>query len=66
MTTEAPRTALSISEAAARWGVSAFTLRRFIARGLLRTFNVGSRKLVPVAEVARVEREGLGTPKAKG
>ncbi len=47
MTTESPRTALSISEAAALWGVSQFTLRRFIGRGLLRVFNVGSRRLIP-------------------
>jgi Helix-turn-helix domain len=65
MISEAQRTAVSIDEAAQRWGVSPFTIRRFIARGLLRTFNVGARKLVPVSEIARVERDGLGSPKAK-
>jgi hypothetical protein len=59
MISEVPRTAFSLSEAAAHWGVSPFTLRRFIARGLLRTFNIGSRILVPAAELGRVEREGL-------
>lgn len=66
MQSEIPRTAFSISEVAGRWGVSSFTLRRFIWRGLLQTFNVGSRQLIPAAEVARVERDGLGSPKAKG
>ncbi len=58
------RTAFSISEAASRWGISPFTIRRFIYRGLLNTFNVGSRRLITAAELARVEKDGLGKGKA--
>ncbi|MGB9072517.1 MAG: helix-turn-helix domain-containing protein [Terriglobales bacterium] len=60
------RTAFGVSEVARRWGVSVFTIRRFVQRGLLRSFNVGSRKLITTAELARVEKHGLGPRKAKG
>lgn len=48
-----------------RWGVSRFTIRRAVLRGDLRTVNIGARQLVPLSEVERVEREGLGTPRPR-
>lgn len=55
------QTLYAIVELAERWRVSHFTVRRAINSGALRSITIGTRRLVPVEEVERVEREGLGT-----
>jgi excisionase family DNA binding protein len=48
----------SIDSTAQRLGVSAFTIRRLIQEGGLRSLRVGRRRLVPESEVARVLTQG--------
>jgi excisionase family DNA binding protein len=59
------RTLLSISEAASRWGVSIWTIRRLLEAGDISGVNVGARCLIPMAEIERVEQEGVGKPRAR-
>jgi hypothetical protein len=49
-----------------RWGVSKDLLRRMAEDGELQTIYLGGRRLVPIAEVLRVEREGLGRAHKRG
>jgi hypothetical protein len=46
-----------------RWGVSEFTARRLMKTGQLHSITIGSRRLVPLSEVERVERVGCGKPR---
>lgn len=46
-----PRVALSVDEAAARLGVSEWSVRQAIKRGELRSRRIGHRVLVPVDAV---------------
>ncbi len=55
------RAVFGIAELSERWRVSHFTVRRAINSGALRSITIGTRRLVPVEEVERVEREGLVT-----
>jgi excisionase family DNA binding protein len=61
---DATRRAFGIGEFAHMFGVSRDTAKRLAKQGNLRTIRVGKRRLVPLSEVQRVEREGLG-PEAK-
>jgi hypothetical protein len=54
------RKLLSFAEAAERWGVSAFTVRRLADQNLISTVNIASRRLVPIEEALRIEAEGVG------
>ena len=58
------RTMLSVGETAQRWGISTFSVKRRISEGYLKAIRIGSRVLIPLAEIARVEREGIGKTKA--
>jgi hypothetical protein len=58
MTTE--RTFLSLSETATRWGISNDSVWRAAKNGHLRTIYLLGRRVVPMAEVERVEQHGLG------
>jgi hypothetical protein len=49
-----------------RWSVSTDLLRRMADQGKLKTIYLAGRRLVPVAEVLRVEQEGLGVPHKRG
>jgi excisionase family DNA binding protein len=49
----------SIKQAADTWGVSVYTARRLAAAGLVRTVNVGRRRLVPESEIQRVVSTGV-------
>jgi len=51
---------LAVVQAAGLLGISSCGLRRLIAKGLLRSVNVGARVLVPSSEVERIQREGVG------
>jgi excisionase family DNA binding protein len=52
------RRALSIIETARTCGLSRATLYRLIAAGKLATIKVGSRRLVPIAALDTLLREG--------
>jgi excisionase family DNA binding protein len=52
----------SIKQAADTWGVSVYTARRLAAAGLVRTVNVGRRRLVSEAEIERVVETGVPGP----
>jgi hypothetical protein len=50
----------AIGQTAQRWGVSKDTVRRAAEKGELKTVHILGRILVPLEEIVRVEREGLG------
>jgi hypothetical protein len=43
-----------------RWNVSLATVRRKMKSGQIRTVKFGARRLVPIDEVLRIDREGIG------
>jgi excisionase family DNA binding protein len=49
----------SIQQAANTWGVSVYTVRRLAAAGLVRTVNVGRRRLVSENEIERIVTTGV-------
>ena len=59
---EEKRLALSIVEAARVCGLSRATLYRLINQKKLATIKIGSRRLVPVAAVDALLREGAREP----
>lgn len=57
----------TIPELATRWKVSIKQVRLYVARGSIVTFKLGERGArVKLAEVERIEREGLPPLKAVG
>jgi hypothetical protein len=46
-------------------GVSKYTWRRLADAGLIRTINIGARRLVPREEWDRIRAHGVGTPRAR-
>lgn len=54
------RELFSFAEVAERWGVSAFTVRRAVERGDLKSTNVLTRRLIHRAEIERAEQVGVG------
>ncbi len=54
-----------IREAAGSLNVSTFTLRRLIDAGQVHSVTIGSRRLIPEEEVARVAREGAERPRCR-
>ena len=54
-----PRLAYSVKEAAQTLGVSTKTIRRLLARGLLRASKALRHKLIPAAEIKRFLDETL-------
>lgn len=55
----------SLQEAAEVWGISIYGVRRLVKSNAVRSVTVGARILVPADEVARVCRDGVGTPRAR-
>jgi excisionase family DNA binding protein len=53
------RRAFGFGEFAAMFGVSRDTAKRLAKAGVLRTIKVGGRRLVPIGEIERIERDGL-------
>jgi len=53
----------SIEELVKRWGLSRWTITRWADAKLIETKKFGSRRLVPVSEVVRVESVGLPSPR---
>lgn len=54
-----------IDECAQRWDSSRWTITRLADKGLIKTLYFGSRRLIPAAEVERIEREGLSASSRK-
>jgi len=65
MKTRIRRRAFGLQEFADIFGISHESTKRFARIGVLKTITVGGRRLVPTAEVERVEKEGLGTPRRR-
>ena len=53
------RRAYGIREFAEMFGISIDAAKRLGKSGALRTIKLGGRRLVPVAEIERIERDGL-------
>ena len=49
----------TVEQAASVIGLSAWTIRAWIAQGRLRSLKLGKRRMVPAEEVERVTSEGL-------
>lgn len=54
-----------IGEVAKLFGVSHFTIRRLIDGGHIRAVNIGTRWLIPNAEIERVIATGAGIPRRR-
>jgi hypothetical protein len=65
VTATTERQAFDAKALALRWGVSEFTARRLMKSGALKSINIGSRRLVCIAEVLRAERDGVGEPRTR-
>ncbi|HEX3323377.1 MAG TPA: helix-turn-helix domain-containing protein [Terriglobales bacterium] len=59
------KTLFGIGETAQRFGISKDSLRRASDAGEIRTVTLGGRRLVPLAEIERIERDGFGTPRKR-
>jgi excisionase family DNA binding protein len=57
--TRKERRAYGLGEFAQMFGISKDTAKRRVTDGSLRTIMVGGRRLVPIGEVERIERDGL-------
>ena len=55
------RRAFTIGEVADMFGLSLDSVKRAAKRGDLKTIRFGGRRLVPLTEIERVERDGLGS-----
>jgi excisionase family DNA binding protein len=53
------RRAFGLGEFAEMFAISKDTAKRAATKGTLRTIMVGGRRLVPSAEVDRIEKEGM-------
>lgn len=54
-----------IGEVAKLFGVSHFTIRRLIDGGHIRAVDIGTRWLIPNAEIERVIATGAGIPRRR-
>jgi hypothetical protein len=59
------RRAFGLGEFAAMFSISRDTAKRLATAGSLRTIMVGGRRLVPIGEVERIERDGLSTARIR-
>jgi predicted site-specific integrase-resolvase len=65
MKKEIRRRAYGLQEFADTFGISRESAKRFARMGLLKTITLGGRRLVPVTEIERIEKEGLGAPRKR-
>ena len=61
-----PKTLFGMDECSNRWSVSKDLLRRLADEGVLTTVYLAGRRLVPIAEVTRIDTHGLGSGRRKG
>jgi hypothetical protein len=59
------RRAFGLGEFAAMFGISRDAAKRLATAGILRTILLGGRRLVPSAEVLRIEQDGLPLPSGR-
>jgi hypothetical protein len=63
--TEIKKRAFGFGEFATMFSISIDTTKRLWKSGELATITIGGRRLIPMSEVERVEREGIGTPRKR-
>jgi excisionase family DNA binding protein len=63
LTHETEKQLLSIERVAERWDISKASVRGLIVSGELKSVTIGGRRLVPLSEVERAERFGVGEPR---
>jgi predicted site-specific integrase-resolvase len=54
---------LPLSAVAELLGISIYGVRRFVSTGAIHSINIGARVMVPLTEVERVQRDGVGKPR---
>ena len=47
------------------FSISRDSAKRLWKTGALSTITVGGRRLIPLSEIERIEREGIGTPRKR-
>jgi helix-turn-helix protein len=62
---EIAKRAFGFREVGTMFGVSRDSIKRLWKSGDLATITVGGRRLVPLSEVERIERQGIGTPRKR-
>ena len=65
MTKEIQKRAFGFSEFAQMFSISLDSVKRLWKTGQLVTITVGGRRLIPLSEVERIERHGIGTPRKR-
>lgn len=60
------QTLFGIAQTARRWSVSNDTIRRAADAGAIKTVQLGARRMVPLTEIERIEREGFGQGRKRG
>jgi hypothetical protein len=63
MKTETSRRAFSFAEVSRMFSISTDSVKRLWKGGDLLTITIGGRRLVPISEVEKIERQGIGTPR---
>ena len=58
------KTLFGAKDLAPRWGICLSTIKIRMLSGDIKTIRFGSRRLVPLEEVQRIDREGIGRPVA--
>lgn len=53
------RRAFGLREFAVMFGISTDSAKRLATAGALHTIKVGGRRLVPIGEIERIERDGI-------
>jgi hypothetical protein len=61
--TETKKRAFGFSEFAEMFSISRDSAKRLWRSGMLATITIGGRRLIPLSEVERIERQGIGTPR---
>jgi hypothetical protein len=64
-TTELGRRAFGIRAVANAFDISPDRVKRLVREQLIRSIQVGGRRLIPLSEIQRIEREGLPRRKAR-
>jgi hypothetical protein len=65
VTTETKKRAVGFGEFAQMFSISRDSAKRLWKSGDLSTITVGGRRLIPMSEVERIERQGIGTPRKR-
>ena len=60
-TKELERRAFGIRNVADAFDISTDSVKRLVRDELIRSIQVGGRRLIPLSEVQRIEREGIPT-----